>query len=325
MSEEIKKEVVAPAGKASAVGLMEIIKKTPLQDILALELVKKRYIDNYNLCNPGNMGEIMYQRNMIFLRQRISEDEHLKKADPFSMYKVIINLGVNGDSIDPQDKQVYVYARGGKAVIERQAPSFIRKLMDRKLIISAASPKLVYDGDEYCVENGKVIVHKEYRKTSKIIAGYIKFIVDANGTEKHINYWPEDWNDWRKKSPQPNGANWKSDNDQPLAAFLKTKIVKHACQDPSWPSGNAAPVAETYNDVVVDADDSDYQVETTAKDETAKPADNITKTTSVNIPNQNTNLNNAEIIQEVNAEDENFTDGKKEKGVKIEDAEEDFS
>ena len=76
---------------------------------------------------------------------------------------------------------------------------------------------------------------------------------------------------------------------------------------------------------MVDADDSDYQVETTAKDETAKPADNITKTTSVNIPNQNTNLNNAEIIQEVNAEDENFTDGKKEKGVKIEDAEEDFS
>ena len=119
-------------GKAAAQNLMQVIEKTKPQEILELDLVKKRFIQNYNLCNPGNMGDVAYQRNVIFLRQRIAEDHNLAKADKMSLYKVIVTMGTKGVSIDPQDKEAYVYARGGKAVLELQAPAYVRRLLNAK-------------------------------------------------------------------------------------------------------------------------------------------------------------------------------------------------
>ena len=320
MSTETNKEKAA-VGKAQAQNLMQTIEQTKPQEILELDLVKKRFIQNYNLCNPGNMGDVAYQRNVIFLRQRIAEDHNLAKADKMSLYKVIVTMGTKGVSIDPQDKEAYVYARGGKAVLELQAPAYVRRLLNAKLIVSASAAKLVYDGDDYYVENGKVH-HKEYRKTNKIIAGYMKFTIDKEGTEKHINYWPEDWNEWRKKSPQANGANWKSEGDQPNAAFLKTKIVKHACLDSSWASGNTPPTADNFSDVVVDVDSEDYQVENTTSTEASKP-DSIKSTEtakeSVKIEQR------PEIITPV---EENFDaetkDDGKDSGVVVDDVEDNF-
>lgn len=307
-------------GKAQAQNLMQVIEKTAPQAILELDLVKKRFIQNYNLCNPGNMGDVAYQRNVIFLRQRIAEDQNLAKADKMSLYKVIVTMGTKGVSIDPQDKEAYVYARGGKAVLELQAPSYVRRLLNAKLIVSASAAKLVYDGDDYYVENGKVH-HKEYRKTNKIIAGYMKFIIDKEGNEKHINYWPEDWNEWRKKSPQPNGANWKSEGDQPNAAFLKTKIVKHACLDSSWASGNTPPNVDNFTDVVVDVDSDDYQVENTTSTGASKP-DSIQKTETVKEAVKAEQK--AEIITPV--EDNFDTDANvpADKGVVVDDIDENF-
>ncbi len=105
------------AGKQAALGLMEIIKNTKPQEILGLELVKKRFIQNYNLCNSGNMGDVMYHRQQVFLRQMIAEDKGLANADPMSIYKAIVTLGAKGWSVDPQDKDVYMLAKGGKVVL----------------------------------------------------------------------------------------------------------------------------------------------------------------------------------------------------------------
>jgi len=258
-----------PAAKAGAQGLMEIIKNTKPQEILGLDLVKKRFIQNYNLCNPGNMGDVMYHRQQVFLRQMITDDAGLANADPMSIYKAIVTLGAKGWSVDPQDKEVYLLAKGGKAVIWPQAQAHIRRLLNNKLVIYADQPKLVMDGDVFEEENGKVR-HIAKRQSKKIIAGYVRFVLDERGTEKFIIYDESDWESWRKESPQKDGKNWRGNDDQPNPGFLRTKIIKHAAMDSSWPSGSTPIGAEVFNDVV-DEEISDEDVSNASVGEAKKP------------------------------------------------------
>lgn len=237
------------AGKQAALGLMEIIKNTKPQEILGLELVKKRFIQNYNLCNSGNMGDVMYHRQQVFLRQMIAEDKGLANADPMSIYKAIVTLGAKGWSVDPQDKDVYMLAKGGKVVLWPQAQAHIRRLLNNKLIVYADQPKLVMEGDFFEEENGKV-KHIAKRQSKKIIAGYIRFVLDDRGTEKYIVYDESDWESWRNESQQKDGKNWRGNDGQPNPGFLRTKLIKHAAMDTSWPSGSTPVGMETYNDVI---------------------------------------------------------------------------
>lgn len=237
------------AGKQAALGLMEIIKNTKPQEILGLELVKKRFIQNYNLCNSGNMGDVMYHRQQVFLRQMIAEDKGLANADPMSIYKAIVTLGAKGWSVDPQDKDVYMLAKGGKVVLWPQAQAHIRRLLNNKLIVYADQPKLVMEGDFFEEENGKV-KHIAKRQSKKIIAGYVRFVLDDRGTEKYIVYDESDWESWRNESQQKDGKNWRGNDGQPNPGFLRTKLIKHAAMDTSWPSGSTPVGMETYNDVI---------------------------------------------------------------------------
>lgn len=237
------------AGKQAALGLMEIIKNTKPQEILGLELVKKRFIQNYNLCNSGNMGDVMYHRQQVFLRQMIADDKGLASADPMSIYKAIVTLGAKGWSVDPQDKDVYMLAKGGKVVLWPQAQAHIRRLLNNKLIVYADQPKLVMEGDFFEEENGKV-KHIAKRQSKKIIAGYIRFVLDDRGTEKYIVYDESDWESWRNESQQKDGKNWRGNDGQPNPGFLRTKLIKHAAMDTSWPSGSTPVGMETYNDVI---------------------------------------------------------------------------
>jgi len=286
----IENQNALPAGKAGATSLVQIINNTEPLKIATLELVHERFVNHYNLTNVNKMGEIEYQRQMIFFNQAIASNDQLKNADRFSHYAAFMTLAINGWDLDPQAKQVYFLAMGGKAVIWPQAPAQVAKLINRGSINHVNQPKLVYKSElpSFKVSMGKVVAHEEnfdIQDDDKIVAAYIIYVIDEKGTEKHFIYKPSDWEAWRSKSKQPNGGNWVSKNQQPDPGFLRTKVVKHSATDPSWPTVKN-PSAEKFNNVVVDLDEDDVEVQTQIGNINAQKPDTITKVEQPSVQQQ---------------------------------------
>jgi recombinational DNA repair protein RecT len=252
--------------------LMQVINETPPIRIPELEFVKSKYIENYNACNREKVGELMYHRNVIHFKQAIAGSNQLSNADPFSLYACFATAAVNGYSLDPNDNEVYLIARSGKACLDRQAGAYIKRLIRTGQIQYAEQAKLVYKGDVFQVENSRVVTHVENFQTDEIVAGYIKMIVDEKGSDRFFIYRRSDWESWRKKSPNPrtiekrnrNGETYLSESlwdngilngNQPEPNFLRTKIVKHAAREKCWATGTTPISIETFAEVEVDTDD----------------------------------------------------------------------
>lgn len=250
---------------------MQVIKSTPASQIPDLKEVRDRYIRNYNACHRGNQGELMYARNVVHFKQIVTGNERLNNADPFSLYACFLTAAANGYSFDPNDSEVYLVPRDGKAFLDRQAGAYIRRLIRTGQIIFAEQAKLVYEGDTFEVMNGRVIRHIESFKSDIIIAGYIRMVIDDNGADRFFIYRKSDFESWRRKSPNPrtiekNGRNgaylseslWDNGilgGHSPEPNFLRTKIAKHAAKEKCWASGNAPAVVESFSEVEIDTDD----------------------------------------------------------------------
>lgn len=241
----------------TAIQTMEIIKNTPANQIAELEFVKHKFIQNYNVCNPGGMGDLIYARNLAHFKQALQGSSDLRATEPFSIYACLMTIAVNGYSVDPQDGEIYLIPRGGKMCLQKQAPAHIKRLQRTNQIKDAGQAILVYEGDEYEVSRGRVVKHIEKFKSDRIIAGYIIFTL-PDGLERHITYRKSDWESWRQSSPQLNGSNWRfGSTDQPKPGFLKTKIVSHACNEKCWASGRTPATVEIFTDVEIENDDID--------------------------------------------------------------------
>jgi recombinational DNA repair protein RecT len=171
----------------------------------------------------------------------------LMACDKFSLYACFATAAVNGYSFDPQDQEIYLIPMGGKAVLWRQAGAHVKRLKRTGQIISVEQAKIVYQGDHFEVENGRVVSHKEKFETETMVAGYVKFILDESGRDIFFIYRKSDWEAWKKKSQQQTGDNWSGNNGQPGAAFLRTKIVLHACKEKIWATGQTPISVETYS------------------------------------------------------------------------------
>ena len=256
----------------SAKSLMQTIKTTPAPEIAELEFVKQKYIQNYNACNKEKVGELMYHRNVIHFKQAISDSKKLASADPFSLYACFATAAVNGYSLDPNDNEVYLIPRDGKACLDRQAGAYVRRLIRTGQIQFAEQAKLVYEGDIFQVQNGRVINHVENFKSDKIVAGYVRMVIDSNGADRYFVYRKSDFDSWRKKSPNAKTYEkvgqygpYKSESlwdngiiggDQPEPNFLRTKIIKHAAKEKCWATGNAPATVETFSEVEIDMEDT---------------------------------------------------------------------
>ena len=234
--------------------LMQVLQQTPPAAIAELDFVKDKFVQNYNACHKDKLGELIYHRNVVYFKQAIAASDQLQKADPFSLYACFLTVGVKNYSLDPEDNEVYLYTMGGKAVLKRQAGAHVRSLMECGQIKYAEQAKLVYKGDVFEVESGRVTRHIEKFESEEIIAGYIRFMLPGNA-DRFFIYRKSDWTAWKSKSPQASGANWTGNGGQPLAAFLRTKIVLHACKEKSWATGNTNPNVETFSDIEVDDDE----------------------------------------------------------------------
>ena len=255
MEDKTKQEPTS--GQAQApVSMMKQIMSTAPTKIPELGIVRQRFIENYQSCNGQRnsaTAELQYNRQMIFFKQAIEANSALKNADPFSIYSCFALLAIKNWSLDPNDNQVYLVAKGGKAILWPQASAHIRRLIDTNQIKYAEQVRLVYRDDDFQVRNGRIIDHIEKFKSEEIVAGYIKFVLDDAGNEKHIIYRKSDWEAWRAKSPSKNDGNWCSGElKQPDPGFLRTKIAKHAATEKTWASGMAA-IGVGQEDVIANA------------------------------------------------------------------------
>jgi recombinational DNA repair protein RecT len=232
---------------------MDVIKNTSPMFVAELDVVREKYIQNYNACHKDKMGELIYHRNVIHFKQSIAASEQLQKCDPFSLYACFATAAVNGYSFDPADDEVYLVPRGGKAFLQRQAGAHVRRLKRTNQIQFADQPRIVYQGDDFEVVNGRVIKHIERYQSENMVAGYVRFELDDRKNDRFFIYRKSDWEAWRKKSPQANGENWNT-NGQPVAAFLRTKLLLHACKEKCWAVGMNPANVEKF-DVEIEAED----------------------------------------------------------------------
>jgi recombinational DNA repair protein RecT len=231
---------------------LAIINSTPANQIVNLEFVKNRFIENYNLCHNSTEGEKIYNREVIHLNQ-ITSQPAFQNIDKFSIYACIATAAAKNLSFDPIENEVYLIPRGGKACMQLQAGAYVKRLLLSNQIISCEQPKIVYKGDIFEVENGNVTKHVEKFESEHILAGYVKFNL-IGGVAKYFVYRWGDFLAWKKKSQQPNGENWSGGFEgQPVLAFLRTKIVLHAAKEKCWATGNKpVPVVEEFNVIVED-------------------------------------------------------------------------
>ncbi len=255
----------------SKTNTLELINNTAPGKIAELEMVKNKFIENFNLANGSTQGELVYHRQLMHFNQQVMKNQSIMNADKFSLYACFVTAAVNGYSFDPEDNEVYLIARGGKACLDRQAGAHVRRLIRTRQIQFAEQSKIVYKGDIFEVENGRVCKHVEKFESDVIIAGYIRFAIDDKGNDRFFIYRKSDFDAWRKKSPNPktiqkSGSNgtylseslWDNgviDGTTPEPGFLRTKIVKHACKEKCWATGSKPAGVETYEGIEIDAED----------------------------------------------------------------------
>ena len=238
---------------------VEIINQTPATDIAELDFVKQKFIANYNATHKDKNGELQYSKQMVHFKQLVHGSQHLAKCNKFSLYACFLTCAVNGYSLDPADNEVYLVPIKDKCNIWKQAGAHVKRLMRTDQIIRADQAVLVYDGDEFEVEMGRVIKHNERFQSEVIKYAYIRFVIgkdrDGNETDKFFIYRKTDWNFWKKKSMVPNGENWSGNDGQPMPAFLKTKVTKHACMDASWATGALPASVQTFDVEIEDVNE----------------------------------------------------------------------
>lgn len=241
---------------------LDLITNTPANKLAELDIVRERFIKNYNLSHKSQQGDLMYHRQMVFFNQQITSNQQLANSDKFSLYACFVTAAVNGYSFDPEDNEVYLVAYKGKATLMRQAGAHVRRLIKTNQVQFVEQAKIVYKGDVFECENGRVFRHVEKFETEEIVGGYVRFVIDERGNDRFFIYRKSDFESWRKKSPNPNTIQKQGSNGpylseslwdngiiggtSPEPGFLRTKIVKHACKEKCWAVGTTAPDVEQF-------------------------------------------------------------------------------
>lgn len=235
--------------------IIQTIMETPALRISSLDMVRDKFISNYNACNPDKQGELMYHRQMVHFNQIIAGSGALQNCDRFSLYAAFVTAAANGYSLDPADNTVYLVPKGGKAVLWRQAGAHVHRLIRSNQIRHAEQVQLVYRGDIFKVMGSKVLEHIQNFGSDEFFAGYQEFVL-PDGQSRFFIYRQSNWEEWRSKSDVPNGENWNyKGSGRPKEGFLKTKITKHACTEKVWATGMNPIAPDHFQDIEVETDE----------------------------------------------------------------------
>jgi hypothetical protein len=275
---------------ATAANIYKEIEATKAIDVPFLPLVKDKYIQNYNAVHGGTNGELMYHRNMGFMKNLVDTNPKIAGCTPFSVYACLTTCAAYGYSLDPADEQVYLIPYGNKLSISKQPGEKLHRLYRTKQVVKNTPVTLVYENDKFSIVDG-FPKHEAFRPVGQIVAGYVIFTLPG-GKQQPFIYWKEDWEIWRTSAPDKNGSNWRASvwdekatalisTNQPKPNFLKSKIISHACTEKCWLPGAGINVAGVeISDEVFAPDDlaADYTEAEVIEETTAQPTSNTTTT-----------------------------------------------
>lgn len=278
MSNEIAKFGMPSNIPPTAKDTMQIIYSVPYDQVPELQFVKEKYIQNHNIAHPNDDAELMYHRNVFFLKQALDEFKD-KDGDPIkvandSVYGCMLNAAAENGSFAPADEEYYLYPLGGRLFMQKRPNMYIKRLIETNQISRVLTVQLVKEGDDFEVEDDFVKRHKRNFKTDTIIAGYIKFLLPDGKSEKHIVYEPFDWDSWRASSKDMSSGNWRYTppgspatykSFQPKPGFLKSKIISHACQERTFTPGRLPVSLVIYQEVIRERDDIEESAEFATK------------------------------------------------------------
>jgi hypothetical protein len=229
----------------------KLLKVSEINSLSPIQLVDHpgvtgKFVKLYNDVHGDGKGELMLARQKFHFLKQINETPALKECTGISLYGVFMDCAVYNYSLETGNQpDVYLMSRNVNVGTKDQ-PQWIKNAVmvvspygELKTRIQAGqikyadNPVVVYQGDNFSIDNG-IVNHSPAvpRLSKEIIASYIK-IVRPDGSVDYKWLLKEDWErmaGYSAKQNKSNGANslYKSANGGIDPGFLMAKTIKHA-------------------------------------------------------------------------------------------------
>lgn len=218
------------------------------------ERIAQQWIETYAKIHKVSKedAEVIHKRESIYWKKAVSTDEKLQSCGKLSLYSVLIELAVNGLSLQPGSKsECFLEARGVRIGGTRENPvhtnaCFLKITAYGELnlriasgqIIRMRNPVVVYEGDHFQPKTdprGRLVVDYQPlipRKSKKIIGCWV--CIELPGNSLDFKWLLEDDIERLRKFsiPRYTGAQanalYTSENGGIDPGFLEAKTIKHA-------------------------------------------------------------------------------------------------
>ena len=223
--------------------LMQLIKQGSPSQLITSQVVGDRFQQLFSVIHGiKNQAKAaaFYQAEQFHFLKLVNDNPKIAACTKLSLYGVFMDVAVNGLSVDPSMKHLYVvpynvnvgtkqepkWEARASLQISGQGELLLRTLQGQ--IKYADNPVLVYEGDEFKFgsRDGKVIldhVASIPRKSNNIIASYLK-ITRHDDTIDYKVLTAEDIASFRKFSKDPNSKAWTDG----MPGMVQAKTIKHA-------------------------------------------------------------------------------------------------
>lgn len=136
-----------------------------MKDLLAIDVIRSRYVKNYMASTKLKDGEERYERDMQAFMEKANANPDLLQCDPFSIFAAFIKMGsyaVTADKIYLQSQGVKQKDGSYKKMMKVDLTPFGKtELLERMPAIKHInSPMLVFKGDDFKYDPIKQLVVK---------------------------------------------------------------------------------------------------------------------------------------------------------------------
>lgn len=229
---------------------MATLRQTPAADIPNLPFVEEKFTALLGHIQrvPKDVAQSMFHAEKFHFLKRINESADLRACEPLSLYGVFVDIAVNGLSLDPTKKLVYIIP-GSVNIGSKDSPVWVKRASleispQGELSIRQRDGQLkyadnvviVYEGDTFepgIGQDGKKYVNYKLNAshTTTIMGAFIR-IVRLDGSVDFQWLLREDIARLKGYSERKNkghaNALYSSNNGQIDTGFLAAKMIKHA-------------------------------------------------------------------------------------------------
>lgn len=205
-----------------------------------------------------------------FFLEQVLSDERLKKCTPLSIFMCFAKVMQLNLSFNPQLKHIYLIPYADTLTVEVSAYGAAAMKIQAGVISYYDDPVLVYDCDEFSIENQQV-THKIAipDDSAKIVASYIR-LYRCDKSVNTVVFTRRDFLDWMNKAIEKNTRYCKNEEDKKRVrdliierykqpGFVKAKTLKHAISRIAITTTNKYYMNEQVQQVLKDATATDVE------------------------------------------------------------------